>query len=61
MIERKEKKRARRAARKAEEEAAEAAAKAEQIARVQSDLEKQYEAGMKLKHDGGSKRRGLGA
>ena len=31
------------------------------ISKVQSDLEKQYEAGMKLKHDGGSKRRGLGA
>ena len=31
------------------------------IFKVQSDLEKQYEAGMKLKHDGGSKRRGLGA
>jgi hypothetical protein len=31
------------------------------ISKVQNDLEKQYEAGMKLKHDGGSKRRGLGA
>ena len=31
------------------------------ISKVQDDLEKQYEAGMKLKHDGGSKRRGLGA
>jgi hypothetical protein len=31
------------------------------ISKVQSDLEKQYEAGMKLKHDGGSKRRGIGA
>lgn len=31
------------------------------ISQVQSDLEKQYEAGMKLKHDGRSKRRGLGA
>jgi len=31
------------------------------ISRVQNDLEKQYEAGMKLKHNGGSKRRGLGA
>jgi len=64
IIDRKEKKRARRAARKAEEDAAEAAAataKAEQLARMQRDLEKQYEAGMKLKHDGGSKRRGLGA
>ncbi|KAH8748544.1 hypothetical protein F5882DRAFT_386956 [Hyaloscypha sp. PMI_1271] len=65
VVERKEKKAARRAARKAEEqaaaEAAAAAAKAEQISRMQSDLEKQYEAGMKLKHDGGSKRRGLGA
>jgi hypothetical protein len=65
VVERKEKKAARRAARKAEEqaaaEAAAAAAKAEQIARMQSDLENQYEAGMKLKHDGGSKRRGLGA
>jgi hypothetical protein len=65
VVERKEKKAARRAARKAEEqaaaEAAVAAAKAEQLARMQSDLEKQYETGMKLKHDGGSKRRGLGA
>jgi hypothetical protein len=65
VVERKEKKAARRAARKAEEqaaaEAAAAASKAEQISRMQSDLEKQYEAGMKLKHDGGSKRRGLGA
>ncbi|KAF8847014.1 hypothetical protein BDZ45DRAFT_360544 [Acephala macrosclerotiorum] len=31
------------------------------IAKVQSALERQYEAGMKLKHDGGNKRRGLGA
>ena len=35
--------------------------KSTDISKVQSDLEKQYEAGMKLKHDGGSKRRGLGA
>lgn len=34
---------------------------AEEIARVQSELERQYESGMKMKHDGGSKRRGLGA
>jgi hypothetical protein len=34
---------------------------AEQISRVQSELERQYEMGMKMKHDGGSKRRGLGA
>ncbi|CZR57891.1 uncharacterized protein PAC_07780 [Phialocephala subalpina] len=33
----------------------------EDITKVQSELERQYEAGMKLKHDGGSKRRGLGA
>ena len=31
------------------------------ISKVQGELEKQYEAGMKLKHDGGSKRRGIGA
>jgi hypothetical protein len=31
------------------------------IRKVQSDLERQYEAGMKMKHDGGGKRRGLGA
>lgn len=31
------------------------------ITKVQSELERQYEAGMKLKHDGGSKRRGIGA
>lgn len=31
------------------------------ISKVQSELERQYEAGMKHKHDGGSKRRGLGA
>ncbi|KAH8588412.1 small acidic protein family-domain-containing protein [Bisporella sp. PMI_857] len=31
------------------------------ILKVQSDLERQYEAGIKLKHDGGSKRRGLGS
>ncbi len=51
-------KKERRAARKAEHAAAE---KAEQIAKVQSDLEKQYDAGMKLKHEGGGHRRGLGA
>jgi len=38
-----------------------AAEKAEQIAKVQSDLVKQYEAGRKLKHEGGGHRRGLGA
>ncbi|KAG9243618.1 small acidic protein family-domain-containing protein [Calycina marina] len=31
------------------------------ISKVQIDLEKQYEAGMMLKHNSGSKRRGLGA
>ena len=36
-------------------------AKVVDISKVQSDLEKQYEAGMKMKHDGGGKRRGLGA
>lgn len=33
----------------------------EEISRVQSELERQYESGMKMKHDGGAKRRGLGA
>ncbi|KAG0645218.1 hypothetical protein D0Z07_9034 [Hyphodiscus hymeniophilus] len=36
-------------------------AKAIDISKVQSDLERQYETGMKMKHDGGGKRRGLGA
>ena len=36
-------------------------AKVEDITKVQSELERQYEAGMKMKHDGGAKRRGLGA
>lgn len=36
-------------------------AKAADIEKVQTDLERQYEAGMKMKHDGGGKRRGLGA
>lgn len=36
-------------------------AKIADISKVQSDLERQYEAGMKMKHDGGGKRRGLGA
>lgn len=36
-------------------------AKAEDISKVQRELERQYEAGMKMKHDGGGKRRGLGA
>ncbi|PQE25994.1 wound-responsive ked protein [Rutstroemia sp. NJR-2017a BBW] len=31
------------------------------IEKVQSELERQYEMGMKMKHDGGAKRRGLGA
>lgn len=31
------------------------------IEKVQSELERQYESGMKMKHDGGGKRRGLGA
>ncbi|KAF7944964.1 uncharacterized protein EAE97_005597 [Botrytis byssoidea] len=31
------------------------------IQKVQSDLERQYDYGMKMKHDGGGKRRGLGA
>jgi hypothetical protein len=31
------------------------------IEKVQSELERQYDAGMKMKHDGGGKRRGLGA
>lgn len=34
---------------------------AAEITKVQTELERQYEAGMKLKHDGGSKRRGIGA
>ncbi|KAE8442451.1 hypothetical protein EG329_003352 [Mollisiaceae sp. DMI_Dod_QoI] len=33
----------------------------EEISKVQTELERQYEAGMKMKHDGGSKKRGLGA
>lgn len=33
----------------------------EEISKVQSELERQYESGMKMKHDGGGKRRGLGA
>jgi len=49
---------ARKAARKAERSAAE---NVKQIAKMESDLEKQYEAGMKLKHEGGGHRRGLGA
>ncbi|EHK97911.1 hypothetical protein M7I_6331 [Glarea lozoyensis 74030] len=32
-----------------------------EIEKVQSELERQYEMGMKMKHDGGGKRRGLGA
>lgn len=31
------------------------------IEKVQSELERQYDAGMKMKHEGGGKRRGLGA
>ncbi|TGO24307.1 hypothetical protein BPAE_0106g00100 [Botrytis paeoniae] len=31
------------------------------IQKVQSELERQYDYGMKMKHDGGGKRRGLGA
>ncbi|KAM3078608.1 hypothetical protein ACMFMG_006478 [Clarireedia jacksonii] len=31
------------------------------IEKVQSELERQYEMGMKMKHDGGAKRRGLGS
>ncbi|KAH8650839.1 small acidic protein family-domain-containing protein [Tricladium varicosporioides] len=31
------------------------------VEKVQSELERQYEMGMKMKHDGGGKRRGLGA
>ncbi|APA13948.1 hypothetical protein sscle_12g087180 [Sclerotinia sclerotiorum 1980 UF-70] len=31
------------------------------IEKVQSELERQYDYGMKMKHDGGAKRRGLGA
>jgi hypothetical protein len=55
--EKKAAKRERKAARKTEE----SAEKAEQIEKMQSDLVKQYEAGMKLKHEGGGHRRGLGA
>jgi hypothetical protein len=36
-------------------------AKVEDITKVQSELVRQYEAGMKMKHDGGARRRGLGA
>jgi hypothetical protein len=36
-------------------------AKAVDISKVESELERQYEAGMKMKHDGGGKRKGLGA
>ena len=36
-------------------------AKVEDITKVQSELERQYELGMKMKHDGGARRRGLGA
>jgi hypothetical protein len=32
-----------------------------EIEKVQGELERQYEMGMKMKHDGGGKRRGLGA
>ncbi|KAH6672854.1 small acidic protein family-domain-containing protein [Halenospora varia] len=35
--------------------------KALDVEKVQSELERQYEMGMKMKHDGGGKRRGLGA
>ena len=35
--------------------------KAVDILKMQNDLERQYEAGIKMKHDGGGKRRGLGA
>lgn len=31
------------------------------ISKIQSELERQFESGIKMKHDGGSKRRGLGA
>ncbi|KAK0110812.1 hypothetical protein ONS96_002405 [Cadophora gregata f. sp. sojae] len=31
------------------------------IVRIQEELERQFEAGVKMKHDGGSKKRGLGA
>merc|ERR1712098_339681 len=31
------------------------------IIKIQEELERQFEAGVKLKHDGGSKKRGLGA
>jgi hypothetical protein len=54
----KEKKKAKKRAREAEKADE---AKAAELAKVQRDLEMQYEAGMKLKHDGGGKRRGLGA
>ena len=54
----KEKKKLKKRAREAEKAEE---AKAAELAKVQRDLEMQYEAGMKLKHDGGSKRRGLGA
>jgi hypothetical protein len=54
----KEKKKAKKRAREAEKAEE---TKAAELAKVQRDLEMQYEAGMKLKHDGGSKRRGLGA
>jgi len=32
-----------------------------EISKVESELERQFESGIKMKHDGGSKRRGLGA
>jgi hypothetical protein len=35
--------------------------KSSQISQIEAELERQYEAGMKLKHDGQGKRRGLGA
>jgi hypothetical protein len=54
----KEKKKLKKRAREAEKAEE---AKAAELAKVQRDLEMQYETGMKLKHDGGSKRRGLGA
>lgn len=44
-----------------EEKKSKKAKKDVDIEKVQSELEKQYESGMKMKHDGGGKRRGLGA
>ena len=55
-------KKARKAERKAARELeAQNAAKAVELQKIQQDLERQYDTGMRMKHNGGSKKRGLGA